>query len=77
MLFGKRDKIQKRRKYGECVIPGAHEPPKAAKEHATEFHQNPNYVITFELNWLLSCVYGFKQQDCGFLIWELVGYNGL
>ena len=24
------------------------------KKHATEFHQNPNYVMTFELKWLLS-----------------------
>ena len=28
---------------------------KAAKEHATEFHHNPNYVLTFEL--LLSCIW--------------------
>jgi len=39
------------------VSPGAHEPP---KEHAIECHHNPNYVITFELNWLLLCVHGFK-----------------
>ena len=26
---------------------GAHELPKAAKEHAPECHHNPNYVITF------------------------------
>ena len=39
------------------VWTGAHEPP---KEHATECHHNPNYVITFELNWLLSRIYGFK-----------------
>ena len=38
------------------VITGAHE----AKEHASERHHNPNYVITFELNLLLSRVYGFK-----------------
>jgi len=25
-------------------IPGAYEPSKAAKEHATRFHYNPNYV---------------------------------
>jgi len=31
------------------LLAGAHEPPKAAKEHATECHQNPNYIITFEL----------------------------
>ena len=36
----------------------AHELPKAAKEHATEW--NPNYIMTFELKWLLSHVYGFK-----------------
>ena len=54
------------------VAPGAHEP---LKEHATECHHNPNYVITFELNWLLSRIYGFKKQDCGFLIWKLVGYK--
>ena len=29
------------------VITGAHEPLKAAKEHATECHHNPNYIITF------------------------------
>jgi len=38
----------------------AHELPKAAKEHATEFNWNPNYIMTFELKWLLSHVYGFK-----------------
>ena len=32
------------------MAPGAHE----AKEHASECHYNPNYVITFGLNWLLS-----------------------
>ena len=44
----------------QYVVAGAHEPPKAAKEHATEYHHNPNYIITFELSWLLSHVYGFK-----------------
>jgi len=39
---------------------GAHEPPKVAKEHATEFLQNPNYVITFKLNLLLLRVHDFK-----------------
>ena len=40
------------------LLAGAHEPP---KEHATECHHNPNYIgITFELNWLLSWVHGFK-----------------
>ena len=69
--------MQKEGNYWFLVKPGAHEPPKAAKEHATECNHNPNYVITFELNWLLSRVYGFKLQGCGFLIWKLVGYNGL
>ena len=27
---------------------GAHEPPKAVKEHATRFHDNPNYVMHFQ-----------------------------
>jgi len=45
--------------YFPLVASGAHELPKAVKEHATECHHNPNY-ITFELNWLLSCVYCFK-----------------
>ena len=44
----------------KLLITGAHEPPKAAKEHATECHHNPNYVITFELNWLLSRVVWFQ-----------------
>ena len=39
---------------GSLVKPGACEPLKAAKEHATECHHNPNYAITFELSWLLS-----------------------
>ena len=30
------------------VIPGAHELPKVAKEHATWFHHNPNYVTHFQ-----------------------------
>ena len=30
------------------VEPGAYEPPKAAKEHETQFHDNPNNVTTFE-----------------------------
>ena len=33
--------------------PGAHELPKEAKERATEFLHNPNYIITFQLSWLL------------------------
>jgi len=37
----------------------------------------PNRVIIFELNCLLSCMYGFKWWHCHFLIWKLVGYNGL
>ena len=45
------------------VTPGAHEPPKAAKEHATECHHNPNYIITFELDWLLSCEYMVSNNE--------------
>jgi len=30
------------------VRSGAHELPKAAKEHATRFHDNPNYVSLFQ-----------------------------
>ena len=32
---------------GHMHIPGAHEPPKTAKKHATKFHDNPNYVTHF------------------------------
>ena len=35
------------------------------KEHATEFHQNPNYVITNELNWLLSYMDSNNEILCG------------
>ena len=45
--------------FNYCTI-RALEPPKVVKEHTTEFHQNPTYIITLELNWLFSCVYGFK-----------------
>ena len=31
------------------VLPGAYEPPKAVKEHETQFHDNPNYVTKFEI----------------------------
>ena len=31
-----------------CIAAGAHELPKAAKEHATRFHDNPNYFIHFQ-----------------------------
>ena len=55
-------------------LSGAHELPKVAKEHATEFHQNPNYEITFELNWLLWCV---NNEIVVSLYWKLVGYNSL
>ena len=34
------------------TIPGAYEPPKAAKEHETQFHDNPNYVTVFVLRHL-------------------------
>jgi len=30
------------------IAAGAYEPPKAAKEHATHFHHNPNYVTHFK-----------------------------
>ena len=30
------------------VLAGAYEPLKVAKEHETQFHDNPNYVTTFE-----------------------------
>ena len=43
-------------------------------KHITEFHQSPNYLITFELNWPLSHVY---KRDCGFLIWKLISYDSL
>ena len=29
--------------------PRAYEPPKAVKEHETQFHDNPNYVTIFEI----------------------------
>ena len=28
----------------------------------SECHHNPNCIITFELNWLLSCMYGFNNE---------------
>ena len=31
------------------MLTGAYEPQKAAKEHETEFHDNPNYVTVFVL----------------------------
>ena len=33
--------------YGFTIILGVHEPP---KEHVTQFHDNPNYVMTFEIS---------------------------
>ena len=38
----------------KCTYSGAYEPPKAAKEHETQFHDNPNYVTTFAF----SCANG-------------------
>jgi len=32
----------------EYMNSGTHEPPKAAKEHATRFHDNPNYIMHFK-----------------------------
>jgi len=28
----------------DVCVPGAYEPPKATKEHKTQFHNNPNYI---------------------------------
>ena len=50
---------------------GTHEPPKA---HTTECHHNPNYIITFELNWLLSHVYTVSNNE---IVVSLYGNNGL
>jgi len=61
-LVSKGDRVEKKFNiltsiiYSDYALSGAHE----AKEHATGYHHNPNYVITFELNWLLSCIYGFN-----------------
>jgi len=32
------------------MLSGAYEPPKAAKEHATRFHHNPNYITHLKKN---------------------------
>ena len=34
---------------GPFVMAGAYELPKAVKEHETLFHDNPNYITTFEI----------------------------
>ena len=40
--------------YVVCVVSGAYELPRAAKEHETQCHRNPNYIIRHMRNLALS-----------------------
>ena len=46
-----------------CMVLGAYEPPKATKEHETEFHDNPNYVTVLVFTSCPNDVLTVRSRD--------------
>jgi len=68
------------------MISGAYEPPKVAKEHATRFHHNPNYVtltlISFMEGHLVMTISAVHHRSCLFnrrraLLFNRLGVLGI
>ena len=56
------------------VSSGAYEPPKATKEHETQLHHNPNYVMFLNKFLQLSCTISIQCRLMRFYlpyIWKL------